>query len=201
MNADSASLSHNHAEGDSFAVEADLRTRSLVLYGELDFATTQLLREAADLLDQDIAGPRRRGDLTVQMQGVTFIDAAGINVLMALRRREQAAGRRLALVGASARLSRVFQLAGTECLLATDGVRDHALDAGADDATVGAPRGERRRAPVLGLTTRATLDRVLRDIDHAMRRAERDRPSTRGLAGCRIPSAAARGDASGSDRP
>ena len=88
---------------------ASLRADCLVLLGELDLCTaTQLAAETATLP----AGTT----LTVQLSGLTFLDVAGVNALLALHRR-LAPGGGVVLRGAGSMPRRIVTLLGLEELL------------------------------------------------------------------------------------
>jgi anti-anti-sigma factor len=73
--------------------------------GEIDIESGPQLR------DQLLCTIRRHGArLALDLNGVTFIDCAGINVLMAVRRYAQLKGGWLRVIGASPRVERVLAL-------------------------------------------------------------------------------------------
>ena len=104
------------SEDEAFFVHADTATGVLRLRGELDYSVCPLLSDAAAMMAAaDTAG----SGLTFQLAGLTFIDAAGIGVLIALADAHHRARRSLTLVGTPPRLVRVFELAGAGWLLTT----------------------------------------------------------------------------------
>ena len=135
MTRESSAPDGRHADRTPFAVDADAAARRLVLRGELDFSSAHLVLEAAGLLDAD-RGATQSAVLTVQMDRLMFIDAAGIGVLVRLNEAEKAAHRRLVLRGLSPRLARVLRLADADSLLG-----------GPAGPACGHPDVSRRRAP------------------------------------------------------
>lgn len=80
--------------------------------GEIDFASAARLRETLLLVI------RRHGPaLFLDLQGVTFLDCSGINVLLATARRALLEGGRLRVVRPSARVWRVIKLLGLQDFL------------------------------------------------------------------------------------
>jgi anti-anti-sigma factor len=77
-----------------------------VIRGEIDIASGPQLR------DQLLRAMRRHAPrLALDLTGVTFIDCAGINVLLAARRHAQLDGGWLRVIRASPRVHRVLELA------------------------------------------------------------------------------------------
>jgi anti-sigma B factor antagonist len=77
----------------------------VTISGEIDIASGPQLR------DQLLGIIRRHGArLALDLTGVTFMDCAGINVLMATRRRAQLEGGSLRVLRASPRVRRLFAL-------------------------------------------------------------------------------------------
>src|SRR4051794_37416230 len=79
-------------------------TDTVVLSGELDMETSQLLRDAM-LRAEDADG---RG-VTLDMQDVSFIDSSGLRVLVAFYRHN----RRMTILKPSVPVRRVLELSGT----------------------------------------------------------------------------------------
>lgn len=100
------------ADGAVFVVETDLGRRWLVVRGELDCATTGQLG-AAILLLLDA----RRGDSTVDLRHLSFIDAGGIGALVGFANGLAAQGATLTIVGAARNVRRVFDLLGLGAML------------------------------------------------------------------------------------
>lgn len=98
-----------------FRIESSVAggVRRLCVVGELDMATApELARE----LDRAAAAA-----VTVDLTGVTFIDACGLRVLIGAHARGNGDGRPgLWLVGASRPVRRLFDLAGTMGCLTDD---------------------------------------------------------------------------------
>jgi anti-anti-sigma factor len=84
----------------------------VTISGEIDIQSGPQLR------DQLLGIMRRRGaQLALDLTGVTFIDCAGINVLLSVHRRAQLEGGRLRVVRASPRVRRVLALTRLDRLL------------------------------------------------------------------------------------
>lgn len=84
----------------------------VTISGEIDIASGPQLR------DQLLSVIRRHGArLTLDLTGVTFIDCAGINVLMAARRRAQLEGGSLRVLRASPRVRQVLALTRLDSVL------------------------------------------------------------------------------------
>jgi anti-sigma B factor antagonist len=84
----------------------------VTISGEIDIASGPQLR------DQLLSIMRRQGArLTLDLTGVTFIDCAGIGVLMAVRRRVQLEGGSLRVLRASPRVRRVLALTRLDSVL------------------------------------------------------------------------------------
>lgn len=81
------------------------------LGGELDVYSAPALRE--ELARIDTPRPLR---IAVVMSGVTFIDSAGIGVLIGALKRAAASGGRVALVGCSPHVDRVLRRMGLDKL-------------------------------------------------------------------------------------
>lgn len=79
------------------------------IYGEID------IQSAPDLREELLRAIRRRGpQLALDLGGVTFMDCAGINVLLATRRRAQLEGGWIRVVRASPGAQRTISLLGLE---------------------------------------------------------------------------------------
>ncbi|PHQ50567.1 hypothetical protein BLA24_17285 [Streptomyces cinnamoneus] len=79
------------------------------LLGEIDILAEQVLGPRLE----DVAG-RRRGDLVVDLRGVTFLDASGVRLLLRARRRALRCGARLRVVRGGPMISKVIRIAGVE---------------------------------------------------------------------------------------
>jgi anti-anti-sigma factor len=84
----------------------------LMLDGELDIATVPRLHTR---LEDVIA--RGRGDVQVNMTGLRFCGAAGINELLRARRSLEKLGRRLVLMAVPEQIARTIRLAEADALL------------------------------------------------------------------------------------
>jgi len=80
--------------------------------GDLDIATAPWLREALLLAIQRY-GPA----ISVDLQGVTFLDCAGVNALLAAERRARLEGGKVQVTRSSAPAWRVITLLGLQDLL------------------------------------------------------------------------------------
>jgi anti-anti-sigma factor len=83
--------------------------------GALDAFAAPFLGDYLDLL-RTAAGPR----LLVRLGEVTFVDCAGLRVLLAAREEARSGGGWLRLEGVPARVRRVMALTGTQALLHDD---------------------------------------------------------------------------------
>jgi anti-sigma B factor antagonist len=98
---------------ETASLDVNLRPGPVVtISGEIDIASGPQLR------DQLLGVIRRHGArLTLDLTGVTFIDCAGINVLMAAHRRAQLQGGSLRVLRASPRVRRVLALTRLDSVL------------------------------------------------------------------------------------
>jgi anti-sigma B factor antagonist len=94
----------------------------LLVAGEIDAATAPRLRDAAA-----IALNQRGGNLHINLAGVTFMDSAGIHVLVATKRRADALAGRLELEDVPPRIARLLALMGLSGRFGTDRPRNVAL--------------------------------------------------------------------------
>jgi anti-sigma B factor antagonist len=106
----------------------------VVVRGEVDLATAPQLRDAA--LRALAVGA---GNLHLDLAGVTFMDSAGLHVLLATRRRAHLAGGHLALCGTSRCVDRLLELTGTASVL---GRHDADCGPGRAAATVVVSQGD-----------------------------------------------------------
>jgi anti-anti-sigma factor len=99
-----------------FQISVDRTDRRVSISGELDIATVPLMVEAAALLQS------RPGDITIDLELVTFIDAAtlGALVLLTTQQRQQAA--QLHVLG-NAHVSRIAQLGGLPAMVTPSPIR------------------------------------------------------------------------------
>jgi anti-anti-sigma factor len=98
-------------EEPGLRVDVDYTQRLLTVAGELDVLTAPRLLAAAATLNQP-------GDMTVDLRGLTFIGAAGLNAAVEIRNAQQERHWELWLVGVSLRTKRVFVAGGLAGLLA-----------------------------------------------------------------------------------
>lgn len=80
--------------------------RRISVCGELDIASVSVLAEAMALLIG--VNP---GDSTIDLGGVSFIDATGLGCLVGFANQLAVSGAKMSVVGAAPRLRRVFELA------------------------------------------------------------------------------------------
>jgi anti-sigma B factor antagonist len=88
------------------SMRLDQAERRISLRGEFDAATAPLLADVVAILPETDPG-----DFTIDLAGVRFIDAGGLGCLVGFANQLAAGGAKLRVVGASARLRRVFDLA------------------------------------------------------------------------------------------
>jgi anti-anti-sigma factor len=93
-------------------IDLDVAHARVALTGELDLATVPVLREAAAVLLSETAE-----EITIDLAGLQFIDAAGLGEIVWLRATLIAVGRQLTLRRPSSRIRRTFALGGLAELL------------------------------------------------------------------------------------
>jgi anti-sigma B factor antagonist len=93
-------------------IHLDVAHARVALTGELDLATVPVLREAAAVLLSETAQ-----EITIDLGGLQFIDAAGLGEIVWLRATLIAVGRQLTLRRPSSRIRRTFALGGLAELL------------------------------------------------------------------------------------
>lgn len=103
---------------DTEYLEVSVQPGAIVaVSGEID------LQSGPQLRDQLLGIIRRHGArLALDLSGVTFIDCAGINVLLATRRRAQLEGGSLRVLRASPRVRRLFELTRLDAVLMPEAV-------------------------------------------------------------------------------
>jgi anti-anti-sigma factor len=84
---------------------------TVTISGEIDICTCEAMRDAL------AAGLGDGPDLTADLSGVTFMDASGIGVLLAVRRLAAEAGGSLTLRAPSAAVRRVTGILGLDEVL------------------------------------------------------------------------------------
>jgi anti-sigma B factor antagonist len=87
----------------------------LALFGELDVISAPELAEQLDALAAE-ACPR----VLLELSGLTFVDSAGVSVLVKARHEAEAHGRRLILRSATEQVHQVFSVLGLADWLAFD---------------------------------------------------------------------------------
>ena len=108
---------------ESFAVEVQRRHVTIVQpRGELDLATVDTLRGAldaavAETLRSALEGMEHGARLVLDLRGLSFIDSAGLHLLVALDQRAQCDGFQLTLLAPAAPIDRAIQLCGLDRLL------------------------------------------------------------------------------------
>jgi anti-anti-sigma factor len=98
--------------GGQLQIDLDVANASLALIGELDLATIHMLREATAVLLAE-----RAQEITIDLGGLQFIDAAGLGEIVHLRATLIASGRRFTLSRPSPRIRRTFAIGGLAELL------------------------------------------------------------------------------------
>jgi anti-sigma B factor antagonist len=88
---------------------------TLVLTGEIDMATADQLRSAAE----EILGRSKR--LVIDFAGVTFCDSQGLSALITIHRAAEAAGVQLAFVNVGEFLQRLLDITGLRSMFPVDG--------------------------------------------------------------------------------
>ena len=96
----------------SFSVSVLPDERTVQITGDLDSEGAFLLRDASAALTR-----RRTGPINVDLAGLTFIDSAGLNVLVEIAVAQHAVSQNLFVLNASSRTKRVFVAAGLASLL------------------------------------------------------------------------------------
>ena len=87
-------------------------TRSPVaITGEIDIATCEAMRDALE------TGLRAGAELVADLSAVTFIDATGIGVLLAIRRQAMEAGGSLTLQAPSRAVRKLTRICGLDEVL------------------------------------------------------------------------------------
>jgi anti-anti-sigma factor len=98
--------------GGQLQIDLDIACGRIAVAGELELATVHVFREAAVLLLSETAP-----EITIDLAGLHFIDAAGLGEIVRLRLTLIAAGRRLTLSRPSPRICRTFTMSGLAELL------------------------------------------------------------------------------------
>ncbi|MDX3110896.1 STAS domain-containing protein [Nonomuraea angiospora] len=86
--------------------------------GELDIATTERLRaHLLDLLQEAARAPHKQVALVIEVSRLTFIDAAGLGILVCARNHARAQQTPLRLTGVPPALRRLLRITGLEAPL------------------------------------------------------------------------------------
>lgn len=93
---------------------AGTRTR-VAVRGELDIATAPQLAQSLAASPAD-----RRRAVVLDVAGVTFCDASGLEVMLTAHRAHQAEGGSLVISGCSSRLLRLLRITGLDRVLAIE---------------------------------------------------------------------------------
>jgi anti-sigma B factor antagonist len=95
-----------------FDLHVDYGTREITVSGEFDVSTAPCLATA-------VAGFQRAaaGDITIVLDDVTFIDAAGVGAVVLAEAAQSDRGECLGVTGATAKVRRVFALCDLNDLL------------------------------------------------------------------------------------
>jgi anti-anti-sigma factor len=80
---------------------------TVAIGGELDIASRELVRAHVFELLDTLPGP---ADVALDLGGLTFVDAAGLGVLVAVHQRAQLRGARLTLTGVPERTAMLLRL-------------------------------------------------------------------------------------------
>jgi len=97
-----------------FEVRVDVASRQITLIGELDVAAAAELAVAVVTLQ--FAGP---GDILIRLGELEFMDMAGLGAIIGARNAQQDRQAALVMTGATARVRRLFDMAGLGDLLDT----------------------------------------------------------------------------------
>lgn len=109
----------------------------LALRGELDIAATDLMMEPVATFERDGVS-----SIVLDLRDLTFIDASGLHAILDARRRAEANGHQLRVVGVSRAPRRVFEMTRTEFLIDDTEVFSDL------DRSVGGPLSELAGLPV-----------------------------------------------------
>lgn len=109
---------------EPFAVDVQRRDHVTILQprGELDVASVETLSAAlgaaiADTLRAALDGFQRGARLVLDLRGLSFMDSAGVHLLVVLDRRAKRDGFDLTLVAPAAPIDRAIQLCGLDQVL------------------------------------------------------------------------------------
>jgi anti-sigma B factor antagonist len=96
----------------SAPVELRNAVARVALSGELDMASVSTLEDQLAHVEGDGVTV-----IMLDLRGLTFIDSTGLRAFLQARKRAEANGHRLILIGASEHARKLFSLTGTEFLL------------------------------------------------------------------------------------
>ncbi|NUR87944.1 MAG: STAS domain-containing protein [Nonomuraea sp.] len=90
-------------------------TLTVSLTGELDIATSEALRgHLLGLLEEAGGAPRPGLSMVIEMSGVSFIDAAGLGILVSLRNQALRRHTSLRVAGVPPNMKRLLRITGLE---------------------------------------------------------------------------------------
>ncbi|MFI6736480.1 STAS domain-containing protein [Nonomuraea sp. NPDC050451] len=90
-------------------------TLTVSVSGELDIATTELLRaHLLDLLQEAGRARHKQGALVIEVSRLSFIDAAGLGILVCAHNQARAQQTPLRLTGVPPALRRLLRITGLE---------------------------------------------------------------------------------------
>lgn len=89
--------------GIYFDIHVDYSTRQIAVRGEFDVATAPCLATAVAAFQRAAVG-----DITINLDDVTFIDAAGLGAVVSAKCAQTATGARLNVTGASTNVRQAF---------------------------------------------------------------------------------------------
>ncbi|MFI7133215.1 STAS domain-containing protein [Nonomuraea sp. NPDC050153] len=90
-------------------------TLTVSVSGELDIATTELLRDhLLDLLREADSAPHKQVALVIEVSRLTFIDAAGLGILVFAHNAAQRQQTPLRLTGVPPSMRRLLRITGLE---------------------------------------------------------------------------------------
>lgn len=101
----------------TYRVERDVDRVTVHLAGEVDLAAAPRVETAIDEALDGEGGV----DVTIDLDGVTFLDSTGLRVLVAAHGRCAGQGRSLTLVNPSTAVSRILEITGLGQTLLADG--------------------------------------------------------------------------------
>lgn len=98
-------------------VEPGNSATTIALSGELDMSTVPILEEHLERIEAE--GVKA---IVVDLVELTFMESLGVHAFVTARKRADANGRQLLLVGAKPTVRRVFELTGTDSLLTSENI-------------------------------------------------------------------------------